>query len=35
MSEGWYQWEGERFKERVLQGECGRNIMYPYMEMKK
>jgi hypothetical protein len=28
LSEGWYQWEGERYKENVKEVECSGNIMY-------
>jgi hypothetical protein len=35
LSRGWYQWEGEGYKERVWEGECGENIMYSCMKMEK
>jgi hypothetical protein len=35
QSGGWYQWEGGEYKERVKEGECGRNIMYSCMKMEK
>jgi hypothetical protein len=33
--EGWYQWEGGVYKERISEHECDRNIMYSYMKMEK
>jgi hypothetical protein len=35
LSGGWYQWEREEYKERVWEGEYGRNILYPCMKMEK
>jgi chitinase len=32
---GWHQWEEGGHKERVKEGEYGRNIMYSCMKMKK
>jgi hypothetical protein len=32
---GWHQWEGQGYKERVLEGEYGKNIMYSCVKMEK
>jgi hypothetical protein len=34
-SGGWFQWEGEGYKERVKEGEYDRNIIYSCMKMEK
>jgi hypothetical protein len=34
-SGSWHQWEGRGYKERVQEGECGRNIMYSCMKIEK
>jgi hypothetical protein len=34
-SGGWYLWEGVRYKERVKEGEYGRNITHSCMKMKQ
>jgi hypothetical protein len=35
LSEGWYQWEGGEYKERVKEGNCCGNILYSCMKMEK
>jgi hypothetical protein len=35
MSVDWYQLERGRYKESVLEDDCGGNIMYKCMKMEK
>jgi hypothetical protein len=35
LSGSWHQWEGGGYRERVEEGEYGRNTMYSCMKMGK
>jgi hypothetical protein len=35
LSEGWNKYERGEYKEKVWEGECGRNIMYLCMKTEK
>jgi hypothetical protein len=35
LLEDWHQWEGGEYKEKMSEGEYGRNIMYSCMKMEK
>jgi hypothetical protein len=35
LPKDWYQWEGRGYKEKVLEGEYGGNIIYSCMKMEK
>jgi hypothetical protein len=35
LSGSWYQWEGGRYKEMVMEAKCSGNNMYSCMKMER